>query len=146
MATTAPRGAVVSLLLTLAVTVLLTVGWRLAVRRRYEAHRWVQTTAVALNAAVVAVWMTRSLVSNVLPAIPAKLGEKAYAVASVHAVVGAIGVVLGVFVVLRANELVPRRLRFTNYKRVMRASYGIYLFGTLTGVVLYVVAYGANLR
>ena len=52
--------------------------------------------------------MIRSFVLNVLPQIPAKLGQSAYAVATVHAVVGVIGVVLGVFVVLRGNELVPQ--------------------------------------
>jgi uncharacterized membrane protein len=48
--------------------------------------------------------------------------------------------------VLRGNELVPRRLRFTDYKRFMRASYGLYLLGTLTGVILFVVAYGTSFR
>jgi uncharacterized membrane protein YozB (DUF420 family) len=125
---------------------MLTIGWRLAVRRRYQAHRWVQTTAVVLNAVVVVVWMIRSLVVNVLPGIPAKLGEKAYALATLHGVVGVLGLVLGVFVVLRGNELVSRRLRFTDYKRFMRVSYGLYLLGTLTGVILFVVAYGTSFR
>ncbi len=43
LGTTAPLGADVSLVLTVLAAVLLTIGWRLAVRRRYEAHRWVQT-------------------------------------------------------------------------------------------------------
>jgi len=55
-----PPGADVSLALTLLATAMLTIGWRLAVRRRYQAHRWVQTTAVVLNAVVVVVWMIRS--------------------------------------------------------------------------------------
>ena len=66
--------------------------------------------------------------------------------ATVHACVGVVAFVLGVFVVLRASELVPRRLRFTNYKRFMRASYALYLLATLTGVVLFVVAYGSSFR
>ena len=146
LGTTAPLGADVSLALTLLVTAMLTIGWRLAVRRRYQAHRWVQTTAVVLNAVVVVVWMIRSLVVNVLPGIPAKLGEKAYALATLHGVVGVLGLVLGVFVLLRGNELVPRRLRFTDYKRFMRVSYELYLLGTLTGVILFVVAYGTSSR
>ncbi|MEI2772345.1 MAG: hypothetical protein V9G98_16970 [Candidatus Competibacter sp.] len=35
-----------SLVLGIVVAVLLTIGMLLAVMRRYEAHRWVQTTAV----------------------------------------------------------------------------------------------------
>ncbi len=145
VATKAPLGADVSLVLMVLAAVLFTIGWRLAVRRRFAAHRWVQTSAVALNAVVVAAWMVRSLVRNVLPGIPAKLGQGSYAVATVHACVGVVAVVLGVFVVLRASELVPRRLRFTNYKRFMRASYALYLLATLTGVILFVVAYGNSL-
>jgi uncharacterized membrane protein YozB (DUF420 family) len=146
LGTTAPLGADVSLLLTVVAAVLFTIGWRLAVHRRYEAHRWVQTTAVGLNAVVVAAWMIRSFVLYVLPVIPAKLDQRSYAVATVHALVGVIGVVLGVFVVLRGNELVPQRLRFKDYKPFMRSSYALYLLGTLTGVILFVVAYGGKFR
>jgi uncharacterized membrane protein YozB (DUF420 family) len=146
LATKAPLGASVSLVLTVLAAVALTIGWRLAVGKRYEAHRWVQTAAVALNAAVVAAWMIRSLVLFVLPVIPAKLDQLSYAVATVHALVGAIGVGLGIFVVLRGNELVPARLRFKNYRLFMRSSYALYLLATLTGVTLFVVAYGGSFR
>jgi hypothetical protein len=55
--------------------------------------------------------------------------------------VGAIGLVLGVFVVLRGNELVPAGMRFTNYKAFMRTSYALYMLGTLMGVFVYISAY-----
>ncbi|MGZ4199023.1 MAG: DUF420 domain-containing protein [Thermoleophilia bacterium] len=146
LAAKAPFGADVSLVLTVLAAVLLTIGWRLAVQRRYEAHRWVQTAAVVLNAIVVAAWMIRSFVLYVLPVIPAKLDQRSYAVATVHALVGALGVVLGVFVVLRGNELVPARLRFKDYRLFMRSSYALYLLATLTGAILFVVAYGGSFR
>ena len=142
--TKAPRGAVVSLVLIVVTAVLFTVGWRLAARRRYEAHRWVQTIAVCLNATVVLTWMIRSFTRNVAPELPARLNERAYAVATTHALVGAIGLVFGVFVMLRGNELVPKRLRFSNYKPYMRAAYALYMLGALTGVILYLVAYGTS--
>ena len=146
IAAKAPLGATVSLVLMVAAAgALLTIGWRLAVRRRYGAHRWVQTGAVTLNAAVVAVWMIRSFVLFVYPAIPSKLGHGAYAVAASHAAVGVAGLVLGVFVVVRANDMaLPSRLRFSNYKLFMRSSYVLYLLGTATGASLYVVAYVAG--
>jgi uncharacterized membrane protein YozB (DUF420 family) len=137
----APLGAVASLVLIVASATLLTVGWRLAVLRRFEAHRWVQTAAVCLNAAVVLAWMIQSFVLYVVPAIPHRLGQDSYALTTSHAVVGAIGLVLGVFVVLRGNELVPAGLRFTNYKAFMRASYALYMLGTLMGIFVYVSAY-----
>jgi len=146
VAAAAPPGAVVSLVVVVVAAVLLTVGWRLAARRRYQAHRWVQTTAACLNAALVAAWMIHSFVVNVWPAIPARLGQDSYAVATAHAVTGVIGVTLGSFVALRANELVPAPLAFRDYRLFMRTSYGLYLLATLTGVVLYFVAYGLRFR
>jgi len=43
-----------------------------------------------------------------------------------HGLAGLIGLVLGVFVVLWGNKLVPKGLRFTNYKLFMRTSYALY--------------------
>lgn len=137
----APVGAVVSLILILASAVLFTIGWRLAAGGRFPAHCRVQTVAACLNAVVVLAWMIRSFVLNVAPEIPARLDQTSYAVATVHAAVGAIGLVFGVFVVLRANRLVPHALAFKAYKPFMRGSYTLYMLGTLTGVILYVVAY-----
>lgn len=137
----APLGAVASLVLIVAAAILLTIGWRLAVRKRFEAHRWVQTAAVSLNAAVVLAWMIQSFVRYVVPAIPHRLGQDSYALTTSHAVVGAVGLVLGVFVVLRGNELVPAGLRFTNYKAFMRSSYALYMLGTLMGIFVYIAAY-----
>ena len=134
-------GADISLVVSLLAAVLFTIGWRLAARKRFEAHRWVQTGAACLNAVLVLVWMIRSFVIYILPGIPGSFGHGSYAVSTVHAVVGALGMVLGLFVVLRGNELVPRGLRFSNYKLFMRSSYALYMLGTLTGVIVYYVVY-----
>ena len=141
VATSAPLSANLSLAAMVLAAILLTVGAWLAVGKRYEAHRWVQTGAVCLNAVPVLAWMIRAFVRWVLPGLGANIGKTPYAVTTLHAVVGAIGVVLGVFVMLRGNELVPKRLRFTGYKPWMRASYALYVLGTLTGVITYLVVY-----
>ena len=49
--------------------------------------------------------------------------------------------VLGVFIVLRANKLVPKALQFSNYKLFMRTSFVLYMLATLLGVIVYVVVY-----
>jgi uncharacterized membrane protein YozB (DUF420 family) len=141
LTTKAPAGAVLALALSVVAAVILTVGWRLAVARRYTAHRRVQIAGVALSTAVIAAWMIRSFVLYVAPQIPARLGQRAYAVATVHAVVGVVALVLGLYVVFTALELLPSRLRFTRFKPFMRSSYALYLLGALTGVLLYAVAY-----
>ena len=146
LGTKAPFGTKASLIAMVLAAVLFTIGWRLAVHKRFEAHRWVQTAAVCLNAVPVLAWMIRFFVLYVLPEIPARLGQRSYAVTTVHALVGVVGLTLGVFVDLRGNELVPARLRFSNYKLFMRSSYALYMLATLTGVIVYVVAYGSGLR
>ena len=58
----APLGSDLSLLVTIVSAVVFTAGWRLAVRERFEAHRWVMSAAVALNPIPVAIWMIRYFV------------------------------------------------------------------------------------
>ena len=137
----APLGSDISLIVMLVAAVLFTVGWRLAARKDLEAHRWVMTAAVLLNLIPVAIWMIRYFVRYALPEIPSQLGNSPYGLPALHAVVGAIGVVLGVFVALRGHELVPKALRFSNYKAFMRAAYVIYMAGTGLVVILYLILY-----
>jgi uncharacterized membrane protein YozB (DUF420 family) len=141
LGTKAPVRSDITLILILVSAVLFTIGWQLALRKRYEAHRWVQTSAAILNTIVVLLAMVNVFIAYILPGIPAKLLQGSYGVTTLHGLVGAIGLILGIFVVLRANKLVPKSLRFKNYKLFMRISYGIYMCATLLGVVVYVMAY-----
>ena len=141
LGTNARFGSDATLVLIVVTAVLFTIGWRLALGKRYDAHRWVQTLAAALNAIVVLSTMITSFLTHILPGIPGKLAEGSYGVTTVHALVGLIGLVLGVFVVLRGNKLVPKGLRFKNYKLFMRLSYALYMLATLIGVVLYVIVF-----
>lgn len=141
LGTHAPFISDLSLVLILLTAILFTIGWQLARHKHYKAHRWVQTVAATINAIVVLSVMIYSFVTHILPGIPAKLLEGDYAVTTVHAGVGTIGLVLGIFVVLRANELVPEAWRFSNYKLFMRTSYVLYMLATLLGVTVYVLAF-----
>jgi uncharacterized membrane protein YozB (DUF420 family) len=85
--------------------------------------------------------MITSFIIYILPGIPRKLLEGTYGVTTLHAFIGMLGLLLGVFVVLRANGLMPRPLRFKNYKRFMRTSYALYMLATLIGVIVYVAVY-----
>ena len=130
-----------SLILILLSAILFTIGWRLAVGKHYEAHRWVQTSAAILNAIVVIVVMVTSFIAHILPGIPAKLLEGDYALTTFHATVGAVGLLFGIFVVLSANGLMPKPLRFNNYKLFMRTAYILYMLATFMGLIVYVVVY-----
>lgn len=134
-------GADLSLLLTVVSAVLFTIGWRLASGRRFAAHHWVQTVGTCLTAVVVIAWMIRSFRLFVAPEIPARLGERTYGLTTLHAAVGTVALVFGVYVVLSASGLLPKTLRFESFKPFMRAAYVLYMLGTLTGAIVYYVIY-----
>jgi uncharacterized membrane protein YozB (DUF420 family) len=85
--------------------------------------------------------MIKSYVTFILPGIPSKLLEGDYAFTTIHALVGLASLLLGVFVVLRGNELVPNALRFKNYKLFMRTAYSLYMLATLLGVIVYILVF-----
>jgi uncharacterized membrane protein YozB (DUF420 family) len=143
LGTRAPLHSDLALLLILLSAILFTIGWRLAVRKKFKIHRWVQTSAAIINSFVVLIVMIPSFIIYILPGIPGKLLEGTYGVTTVHAFIGALGLLLGVFVVLRANgmKFVPKSLRFKNYKLFMRTSYALYMLATLVGVIVYVAVF-----
>jgi uncharacterized membrane protein YozB (DUF420 family) len=130
-----------TLVLIVVTAALFTLGFYLARRKQFTAHRWVQTLAVILNTVVVIVSMVTSYIIYILPGIPAKWGEGDYAITTVHSVIGAVSLLFGVFVMLRGNNLVPKSWRFTNYKPFMRWAYSLYMFSTLGGVALYIIIF-----
>ena len=109
-------GADLSLVVMVMAAVLLTVGVVLARSKRYEAHRWVQTAAVVLNAVPVVVWMIRSLWLNFLPGLPGNLGKSVDALTTVHALAGSIGVIIGMVVMIRANQIHAKGQSLSRYK------------------------------
>jgi len=126
-----------TLILGILVAALFTTGLFLARRKNYGAHRWFQTTAAALNAILV-LWLM------VLPFRDFVLLDKGgprmslfYAVTTMHATIGATALLFGVFVALRGNELMPKFLKFRNYKFFMRLSYTLYMAASAAGILVY---------
>jgi len=130
-----------TLVLIIITAILFNIGFILARRKHFVAHRWVQTSAVILNTVVVLVSMVTSYIIHILPGIPARLAEGDYAVTTLHGIIGAIGLLFGIFVALRGNELVPQRMKFQNYKPFMRWAYALYMLATLGGVVVYIIVF-----
>jgi uncharacterized membrane protein YozB (DUF420 family) len=135
-------GADLTIVVMLVAFVMLTIGVVLARTRRYAAHRWVQTAAVCLNAIPVVVWMIRSYWLYVRPGLPGNLSKSIDTLTTAHAVVGLIGVALGLFVMIRASQLTARGESVSRYKGWMRAAYIVYLLGTVLGVWVYLALYG----
>ena len=130
-----------TLVLILATAVMFNIGFILARRKHFRAHRWMQTIAVILNTLVVLISMVTSYIIYILPGIPSKLGQGDYAVTTIHGLTGAFALLFGVFVALRGNELVPKSLRFNDYKLFMRWAYALYMLSTLGGIIIYVIVF-----
>jgi|SRR5665648_451058 len=141
LGTRALFGADLSLVLILFSSLLFTIGWRLVLLKRYEIHRWVQTGAVIINATVVIFVMLGSYWGYVLPEVADNLAQPAVWVAVIHGIIGLIGFLLGIFIVLRANNLVPKPFRFKNYKGFMRIAYVVYILSALIGLAVYLTTY-----
>lgn len=141
LGTNASLLADISLVLGILVALTLTTGMILAVRKHYTVHRWVQTTAVTINVVQVLSIMVASFFKSAAPGIPQKLNETYYQAATIHALLGLFTLLFGTFVALRGNELVPRALKFENYKLFMRTAYTMYMLVTLLGIWVYVTWY-----
>ena len=136
-----------SLVLGVLVALMLTVGVVMAVRKKFGVHRWIQSVAVSLNVLQVAIVMLGSFFRSAAPGIPGRLQEGYYAVALGHGLLGLTTLLLGVFIAIRANELLPpflRFLRFHNFKLFMRTAYCLYMLSTALGVGVYVTWYVAK--
>ena len=144
LGTSANFAADMTLVLSLLVAAALTAGFVLARRGDYRTHRVIQTAAAGTNAVLVLWLMILPFRDFIAPGVPERLGERFYGVTTLHALVGACALVLGLYVVLRANGLMPKPLRFHNYKGFMRVSYALYIAATLLGIAVYLTWFVGN--
>ena len=135
-------GADLNLLIQLGLGVVLIVGLLLARRARYGLHGLCQATALVATLLMTALWMFPAYRDNYGPAI-FRLGNRVNMAAAAHVVTGTAALLLGIYVVLvAATPLVPRALRFTNYKRWMRILIVVWWGALLLGVLTYWFATG----
>lgn len=137
LGTNANFAADMTLVLSILVALLFSVGFYLARQGKYDTHKWVQTSGALLNIVLV-LWLM------ILPYRDFIVRDRGgpregifYAVTMLHAVIGFFAFVFGNFVVLRGHKLMPRKLRFDNYVPYMRTAYGLYITTTLLGLWVY---------
>ena len=138
LGTAAPFCAGVVLLLETVMWIALLAGAVLARRKRFRLHAWCQSTVVLLNLVVVALIMVPSFQSHVSPNIPLKLGKASYALATIHGALGSVTEVAGLYILLAAGtNVLPRKLRMTDYKMWMRTVIVLWWLVLLLGFVTY---------
>ena len=134
----APFSAKLALVIELAMGIALTMGAWLARRQRYREHAWCQSIVVLLNLIVIVVAMIPSLRLQVLPKIPARLTRSFYAIATVHAVLAGVAELAALYVLLVAGtRILPGWLKFSNFKKVMRAVLILWWVALFSGVATY---------
>jgi uncharacterized membrane protein YozB (DUF420 family) len=127
------------LLLELVMGVALLIGAFLARMHTYRWHACCQSAVVLLNLGVVLLVMTPSFSERVRPKIPARLNKTFYALATVHAALGSIAEIGGLYLVLAAGtKILPQRFRVADYKRWMRSVLVLWCIVIALGVATYV--------
>ena len=133
-----------NLLVQVGMGVALLYGMRLARKKRFKEHKYCQTAVMILNLVMIFLIMAPSFHKQVQPQIPARLGDAYYGVAAVHAGLGTLAEVLGIYIVLvAATKILPRALRFKRFKRWMRIELALWWIVILLGVGTYYFWYVA---
>jgi uncharacterized membrane protein YozB (DUF420 family) len=147
LGTGATFGADLNLVVQLIMGVALLAGALLANHKRYRAHGICQTTVLLLNVLMIGLVMWPSSQQQVKPAL-AKVHHKwYYEVAIIHAALGVTAELLGLYIVIVAGtKLLPRWLRFNNWKWWMRTELVLWMIVLLSGVGTYCAWYVAPFR
>jgi uncharacterized membrane protein YozB (DUF420 family) len=134
----APAYANLILLLEISMGVGLLIGAFLARMRLFRAHAWCQSAIVLLNLAVIVLVMIPSFRAHVSSKIPLKLGKSYYALATVHAALGTITEIMGLYILLAAGtRVLPERFRIANCKLWMRTVLVLWWVVLLLGLATY---------
>jgi len=147
LGTGATFGADFNLVVQLIMGVALLAGALLAKHKRYRAHGICQTTVLLLNGLMIGLVMWPSFQQQVKPALSKVHHKWYYEVAIIHASLGVTAELLGLYIVIVAGtKLLPRRLRFNNWKSWMRTELVLWMIVLLSGVGTYCAWYVAPFR
>lgn len=119
----APAAATLNLAAQVLLGLALLAGALLARRGRFRAHGVCQSLALLLNLIPIGLYMLPVFRRSVLPRLPGAASSAFYALPAAHAVTGTVAELLGLYIILRAGtDLLPKSLRFENYKLWMRSA------------------------
>ena len=113
-----------------------TYGFVLARRGNIDAHQINQTTWVALNLGLIALVMAGSM-QDVKISHPGHLADWRVGVTWLHAAVGTLTALAGLWIVLQMNNVLPRGLHVSWWKKLMRAALAGYWLTALLGFATY---------
>lgn len=136
-----------NLVVQLSMAVALLAGALLAKHKRYRAHGVCQTTVLLLNLLMIGLVMWPSFHQQVQPAMSKVFHKRYYAAAAIHGILGITAELLGLYIVIVAGtNVLPRWLRFTNWKYWMRTELALWMIVLVSGMGTYYAWYVAPFR
>jgi hypothetical protein len=133
---TGPLIADANLILEVILVAGITYGYLLARRGNIDAHQINQTTWVILNIGLIVLVMAGSM-QDVKIAKTADLADWRIGVTWLHASVGALTALAGLWIVLQMNDVLPRGLHVGAWRNLMRAAFAGYWLTGLLGCATY---------
>lgn len=115
----------------------LTVGYGLARRGNIPAHQYNQTAWVLFNIVLTIFIMALVFNVQVRPGLPANLRDAYGLTSTLHAILGTVTILCGIYILLRMNKLLPKALRVSWWKNLMRVTLGLYWLTGLFGLGTY---------
>jgi uncharacterized membrane protein YozB (DUF420 family) len=147
LGTGATFAADLNLVVQLIMGAALIVGAYLAKQKRYRAHGICQTAVLLLNLLMIGLVMGPSFHHQVRPALFKGIHKWYSGLAIVHALLGITAELLGLYIVVVAGtNILPRWLRFKEWKRWMRTELVLWEFVLLSGLGTYYAWYVAPFR
>ena len=147
LGTGAPFGADLNLVVQLVMGIALVAGALLAKYKHYRAHGTCQTSVLLLNLLMIGLVMWPSFQQQVKPALSRALHKWYYKVATIHAALGIMAELLGLYIVIVAGtNVLPQRLRFKDWKLWMRTELLLWTIVLISGVATYYAWYVAPFR
>jgi uncharacterized membrane protein YozB (DUF420 family) len=147
LGTGATFGADLNLIAQLIMAVALTAGALLAKRKRYRAHGICQTTVLLVNLLMIGLVMWPSFQQQVKPALSKSIHKWYYGAATIHAALGVVAELLGLYIVVVAGtNILPQWLRFEDWKWWMRTELLLWAVVLVAGVGTYCAWYVAPFR
>jgi len=138
LGTAAPRSSDVTLIVEVGMGLALLVGAVLARRGSRRAHACCQSAVVLLNLVTITLTMAPSFRRSFAPPVAASFRDSYYALAALHAALGTIAELLGLYILMVAGtDILPIRFRFTRYKPWMRTALALWWLTLLFGLATY---------
>jgi len=138
LGTAAPRAADITLLVEIGMGTALLAGTLLARAGRFRLHAACQSAVVLLNSVLIVLMMIPAFHHQVFPKLPGRITKPFYAVATMHAAMGGVAEIAGLYILLAAGtNLLPKTLRITRYKVWMRSVLAIWWLALLLGFATY---------